>query len=135
MLLVRGRRRQHIGYRGTLCRFCGEAAASCELWGNPVEMEAATVARLAEAHGLQCSAIKAISDAAEFEFPALSRFHTKDGQFREAAFGAYVAVRPWLWGAVLEMARGSKLAAGNLCRELELEIQRQDEDSEVLGGS
>jgi adenosylhomocysteine nucleosidase len=88
-----------------------------------LEMEAATVARLAQAHGLPFRAIKAISDAADFDFPAIARFHTVDGQFREAAFAAYAACRPWLWKPVLQMAQGSKLAAESLCAEIDLQIQ------------
>jgi adenosylhomocysteine nucleosidase len=85
-----------------------------------VEMEAATVVRLAQAHRLPFSAIKAISDAAEFDFPEIARFHTADGQFRETAFGFYAACRPWLWRPVLHMAKGSKLAAERLCAEIDL---------------
>jgi adenosylhomocysteine nucleosidase len=88
-----------------------------------VEMEAATVARLAQAHGLPFSALKAVSDGADFELQGIERFHTADGQFREAAFALYAAFRPWLWRPVVKMAKGSKLAAGNLCREIDLLIQ------------
>jgi adenosylhomocysteine nucleosidase len=91
-----------------------------------VEMEAATVARLAQAHGLPFSAIKAVSDGADFELPGIERFHTAEGQFREAAFAVYAAFRPWLWRPVVKMAKGSKLAAANLCREIEFLIQRYD---------
>ena len=71
-----------------------------------VDMEAATVARLARAHGLEFGAIKAISDASDFELQALRRFATPNGQFREAAFSAYVAVRPWMWSQTI--AHGAK---------------------------
>jgi len=91
---------------------------------SALEMEAATVARLAQAHELPFRAIKAISDAADFDFPAIARFHTADGQFREAAFAAYVACRPWLWKPVLQMAQSSKLAAESLCVEIDLQIQQ-----------
>jgi adenosylhomocysteine nucleosidase len=77
---------------------------------SAVDMEAATVARLARARGLEFGAIKAISDASEFELQELGRFTTKDGQFREAAFAAYVVVRPWMWSKTIELARNSALA-------------------------
>jgi adenosylhomocysteine nucleosidase len=77
---------------------------------SAVDMEAATVARLARAHGLEFGAIKAISDASEFELQELGRFATADGQFREAAFAAYVAVRPWMWSKTIELARNSAVA-------------------------
>jgi adenosylhomocysteine nucleosidase len=87
---------------------------------STVEMEAAAVARLALAHRLSFRAIKAVSDASNFEIPGIERFYTSEGQFREAAFGAYVALRPKLWRPVVTMAKGSKFAAEQLCRELEL---------------
>jgi len=89
---------------------------------SAVDMEAATVARIAQAHGLEFAAIKTISDAAEFELAALGRFATADGQFREAAFAAYAAVRPAMWGKVMQLARNSKLAVDALTRELALQI-------------
>ena len=87
-----------------------------------VEMEAATVARLAQVRGLPFSALKAVSDGADFELPGMERFHTADGQFREAAFAVYAAFRPWLWRPVVRMARGSQLAAANLCRKIDLKV-------------
>lgn len=83
-----------------------------------VEMEAATVARLAQAHGLPFRAVRVVSDAAEFDLPALSNFYSADGQFRQAAFALHAAVRPWLWPAVMQMGRSSKIAAERLRAEL-----------------
>ena len=90
---------------------------------SAVDMEAAAVARLAQAHGLPFSAIKAISDEADFELPDMEQFSTDDGQFLESEFGLYIALRPWLWKSVLTMARSSKLAAENLCAAIEAHIQ------------
>ncbi len=87
-----------------------------------VDMEAATVARIAWAQGLYFAAIKAISDDAEFELQALGRFATADGQFREGAFGLYAATRPAMWGKVMQLARNSKLAVDALTRELESQL-------------
>jgi adenosylhomocysteine nucleosidase len=89
---------------------------------NCVEMEAATVARLAEAHSIPFMAIKSISDALEFELAGIELFHTAAGDFREAAFGLHVALRPWLWKPVMKMARNSKLAAVNHSAEIEREL-------------
>jgi len=89
---------------------------------SAVEMEAAAVARMARARELPFYAIKAISDDLSFELPELANFSTADGQFREAAFGIHVAMRPRLWGLVLTMAKGSKLAAGKLCAEIQAHI-------------
>ncbi|MHB1022500.1 MAG: phosphorylase family protein [Acidobacteriaceae bacterium] len=84
-----------------------------------VDMEAAVVARLAQAHQLPFRAWKAVSDDSSFEFPELARFNTADGWFRETAFAMYLIPRPHVWGKVMRMARNSKLAADNLCKELQ----------------
>jgi adenosylhomocysteine nucleosidase len=92
-----------------------------------VDMEAAAVARIARARELPFYAIKAISDDAGFELPNMQRFTTSDGQFREAAFGLHVALRPNLWKSVLTLAKSSKLAAQHLCAEIEGHIQHRDQ--------
>lgn len=89
---------------------------------SAVDMEAATVARIAQAHNLSFQAIKAISDDASFELQDLSRFATHDGQFREAAFAAYLAVRPHLWPKLFHLARNSKRAIHSLTAELESQL-------------
>jgi adenosylhomocysteine nucleosidase len=87
-----------------------------------VDMEAATVARIAEAHNLPFRAIKAISDEANFELHELTRFASRDGQFREAAFAAYSIVRPRLWPKLFQLAGSSKLAIRSLTTELESQL-------------
>jgi adenosylhomocysteine nucleosidase len=89
---------------------------------SAVDMEAATVARLAQAHDLPFRAIKAISDEASFEMQELARFATSDGQFREAAFAAYTAVRPQLWSKLFALAGNSKRAVQSLTSELESQL-------------
>lgn len=81
---------------------------------HAVDMESASVARTAEALGLGFIAVKTISDEMEFELPDLARF-IRNGNFRTLAFAMYVAVRPWLWLKVLQLARNTRLAAENLC--------------------
>ncbi len=88
-----------------------------------VEMEAAHVARLARIHELPFGAIKAISDQVDYEMDGMERFSTPDGQFREAAFGLYVALRPAMWGPVMAMAKGSNLAAGRLQTAIKNDIE------------
>ena len=85
-------------------------------------MEAAAVARIARARNIPFAAIKAISDEFDFELPGLERFSTPTGQFRERAFAAHAALRPWLWLRVAKMARSSSLAARNLCTAIAAEI-------------
>ncbi len=93
-------------------------------YASAVDMEAAAVARLALAQGIPFQAIKAISDNASFEMPDMADFSTPDGQFREAAFGLHVALRPQLWSPVATMARGSKLAAQRLQSEIKSHIEQ-----------
>jgi adenosylhomocysteine nucleosidase len=72
-----------------------------------VDMEAATVARLARAHGVGFRAIKGVSDGFNFELSSLAKFAGKQGSFRTGAFAAYTAVRPWTWRQAWELGRGS----------------------------
>ncbi len=89
---------------------------------SAVDMEAATVARIAQGHNLSFHAIKVISDDAAFELQELARFATPDGQFREAAFAAYSAVRPRLWARLADLAGNSKRAVESLTAELETQL-------------
>jgi adenosylhomocysteine nucleosidase len=87
-----------------------------------VDMEAATVARIAQAHNISFQAIKAISDDAAFELQQLARFATHDGQFREAAFAAHAALRPQLWSRLIQLAGNSSRAVKALTAELESQL-------------
>jgi adenosylhomocysteine nucleosidase len=88
-----------------------------------VDMEAAAVARLAQAHQLPFRMWKAVSDDNAFAFPELSRFYTAEGWFREGAFAMYLIPRPHLWGKVIQMARNSKLAAANLGKTVQQQME------------
>ena len=89
---------------------------------SAVDMEAAEVARLAQAHGLDFCAIKTISDEADFEVEGLSRFATADGQFREIAFALHSAVRPRMWPKLLHLGQNSAKAIAALTEALESEL-------------
>jgi adenosylhomocysteine nucleosidase len=89
---------------------------------SAVDMESATVARIAQVHNLHFQAIKVISDDVSFELQELARFATHDGQFREAAFVAYSAARPRLWSKVFHLAKNSKQAVRSLTDELESQL-------------
>jgi adenosylhomocysteine nucleosidase len=97
-------------------------------WAHAVDMEAASVARAAQAHDITFVGLKVISDEADFEMPPMERFIASDGQFRTAAFAAHVAVRPWLWLRVIQLARNSSKAADALCEWL----AQYNQDSEDL---
>lgn len=86
---------------------------------SAVDMEAAAVARGAVARKVGFMAVKAISDAHDFEFPALERFISPDGNFRTGALAGFAALRPWLWKKLLYLRRNSERAADTLCAWLE----------------
>ena len=83
-----------------------------------VDMEAAAVARAAEARGGGFCALKVISDEFDFEFPPTERFVDSAGRFHEMRFAWFVAERPWLWLPVLRLARNSGRASRILCEEI-----------------
>jgi len=88
-----------------------------------VDMEAATVARLAMANGIAFRAIKAISDDYAFELGSLAKFETKHGHFHTRAFALHTAVRPHTWGKAIGLGRHSKLALEVLTERLKLELR------------
>jgi adenosylhomocysteine nucleosidase len=79
-----------------------------------VDMESAAVAAVAREHGIEFTAIKAISDELEFEMPPLVRFVDEDGKFETMRFAAYVAIHPKWWSSVRQLGGNSNLAAVNL---------------------
>lgn len=81
---------------------------------HAVDMEGASVARAAEAHGLPFIAIKTISDEMDFELPEMMPFF-RDGQFHTTAFVLHISLRPWTWLRVFRLARNTKIASENLC--------------------
>jgi adenosylhomocysteine nucleosidase len=91
-----------------------------------VDMEAAAVARGAQARDVRFGAVKAISDESTFAMPAVDRFVDRQGRFREMAFAVSVGARPWLWSKVFQLARNGARASRALCAELERYIQRPD---------
>lgn len=91
-----------------------------------VDMEAATVARLALAHGIKFRAIKAISDAHDFELASLSRFATAQGHFRTAAFAFHTALRPHTWAKTVRLGRNSNRALAGLNDRLQTILVAQE---------
>jgi adenosylhomocysteine nucleosidase len=79
-----------------------------------VDMEAAAVARAAQAHGLPFGAMKAVSDEHDFEMPEMERF-IRDGHFCATSFVAWTAAQPWLWPVAIRLARNSARASRTLC--------------------
>jgi adenosylhomocysteine nucleosidase len=83
-----------------------------------VDMEAASVARAAEARGVAFGVVKVISDEIDFEFPAMDRFVDSEGRFSEGRFAMFATIRPWLWLRVMRLARNSSTASNALCAYL-----------------
>jgi len=84
-----------------------------------VDMEAAAVARGAQARGVRFMAVKAISDESNFAMPAMDRFVDGNGQFRTGRFVTFAAMRPCLWPRVIQLARNGAKASRALCAELD----------------
>jgi adenosylhomocysteine nucleosidase len=80
-----------------------------------VDMEAAAVARAAEARGVGFAIVKVISDEFDFDFPYMERFVDGNGRFLEGRFAWFAALRPWLWPQVARLARNSNRASHRLC--------------------
>jgi adenosylhomocysteine nucleosidase len=84
-----------------------------------VDMEAAAVARAAEARRVLFAVVKVISDEFDFTLPDMDRFVDSDGRFLESRFALFAAIRPWIWPQVVRLATNSKRASRVLCEWLE----------------
>lgn len=103
---------------GSVADEAQKAKLAAAFGAQAVDMEAAAVARCAEAHGVRFLACKAISDTSHSTLPPIARFIAQDGGFRTAEFLAHVAVRPWLWPSVLRLQGNSAVAARKLSAAL-----------------
>jgi adenosylhomocysteine nucleosidase len=83
-----------------------------------IDMEAVAVARAVQSRSIPIMAVKAISDEYNFDLPPMRHFVSPDGQFRTAAFAAFIAIRPWLWARTSRLASDSAKASRALCRWL-----------------
>ena len=110
---------------GTLVSFPDVAGAEQKVklansyGAQAVDMEAAAVAKGAEARGLRFATVKAISDEIGFAMPPVDRFMRSDGTFQAGRFALYAAGRPFLWANVFRLARNSAKAARALSNMLE----------------
>jgi len=91
---------------------------------HAVDMEAAAVARAAEAHGIKFLACKVISDTHDSRLPPIMRFVDSGGRFHAGSFVAHVAIRPWLWGGIIRLARNSTVAAKILSEALAVHAEK-----------
>jgi adenosylhomocysteine nucleosidase len=89
-----------------------------------VDMEAATVARLADMHGIPLLCIKGVSDAAGATLPDLNPFIDRMGHMRMTRFLGYIALRPRYWPSLVHLGRNSSRAAEAM-RDLILEFMKE----------
>lgn len=90
-----------------------------------VDMEGASAALAAQAHGIEYAALKAISDPLDFAMPPVQRFVSTKGQFRAVAFAVHVFLRPWLWWRTIALARNSAIASRALCAAIGEYLKRE----------
>lgn len=80
-----------------------------------VDMEAATVARMAAARGIPFYCFKGISDGYADRLPDFNRFvDVERGELKMGSLVAYAAVRPVYWGSMWRMGQNSGVAADGL---------------------
>jgi len=100
-----------------------------------VDMEAATVARLAQMRGVPFYCFKAVSDSEHAALPDLNRFIDAQGQMQMASFVAHVAVRPGFWGPLIELGRNSSVAARAIAQSVNKFLTEQSQGKDPLNGA
>lgn len=83
-----------------------------------VDMEAATVARLAQERQIPFYCWKAVTDIATEDLPDFNQFLDADGQLRTGQLAKYVLTRPQYAAALLRIGRNSKSGAEALAETL-----------------
>ena len=97
-----------------------------------VDMEAATVARLAAMQGIPLLCIKGVSDAVGASLPDLNPFIDQKGHMRLARFLLHVALRPRYWPSLVHLGRNSSRAAEAM-RDLILEFMKEKNVEKLIG--
>ncbi len=96
-----------------------------------VDMEAATVARIAEMHGIPFLCIKGVSDAVGADLPDLNPFIDQKGHMRLAGFLLHVALRPRYWPSLLHLGKNSTRAAEGM-RDLIMEFMKEKDVKKLI---
>jgi adenosylhomocysteine nucleosidase len=100
-----------------------------------VDMEAATVARLAAMRGIPLLCIKGVSDESGATLPDLNQFIDQRGQMRMVPFLAHIALRPRFWSSLAQLGKNSARAAQAM-RDLILEfMEEKNVDKLIATGS
>jgi adenosylhomocysteine nucleosidase len=111
----------------------GKRLLSGQYQADVVDMEAGSVAAVAQANRIPFVAIKAISDEFDFPMPDLEPFVDEHGRFRTGRFVMHVAPRPSLWKVTARMASDSSRATQELCRALRAFLKLQMTKPEPAG--
>ena len=100
-----------------------------------VDMEAATVARLAAMRDIPLLCIKGVSDAADATLPDLNPFIDRMGQMKMLPFLASIALKPRYWSPLAHLGRNSSRAAIAM-RDLIFEfMEEKNVDKLIRSGS
>jgi adenosylhomocysteine nucleosidase len=89
-----------------------------------VDMEAATVARLAAMREIPLLCIKGVSDGANVVLPDLNLFIDRTGHLKILPFLAFVIFKPRYWPALVHLGRNSARAAAAM-RDLICEFMKE----------
>lgn len=80
-----------------------------------VDLETATYARTAAAHGVPYTSIRSVSDAVDEDLPLdFNRFRHGDGATRRGAVALHALTRPWLIPRLLDLRRRVRFCARRL---------------------
>jgi adenosylhomocysteine nucleosidase len=93
-----------------------------------IDMEAAAVARGAEARGVSFHAVKAISDEVDFEMPKMDGVIDQHGNFRTGRFVATALLSPRSWPSIYCLTKNSAKASQTLSNYL----TRYNQGAEIL---
>jgi adenosylhomocysteine nucleosidase len=83
-----------------------------------VDMEAASVGRLAAMREIPFYCIKGVSDGLNARLPDFNRFLSAGGKLKIGRLVLFSILRPWYWPALLEMGENSKKAAQGIADSL-----------------
>jgi adenosylhomocysteine nucleosidase len=91
-----------------------------------VDMESATIARLAQIREIPLCCFKAVSDGPDATLPDLNRFIDEQGKMHMASFLAHVALQPQFWKPLLKLGRNSSFAAEALAVKIKKFLQEKN---------
>jgi adenosylhomocysteine nucleosidase len=96
-----------------------------------VDMEAATIARLAAMHTVPFLCIKGVSDAVGTTLPDLNPFINQKGQLQLIRFLFHVTFRPQYWPSLLHLGKNSARAAEAM-RDLITEFMKEKDVEKLI---